>query len=209
MPGSLLRPATTILRRRSNSATIFAVFVLRAGERGKPGILRRRIDAGIKVHRELARIVVKLARPHRIAEPPAGHGVGFRPAVEQDQPVADRRIGQQAHVRLAVIDHVIVDLVRHHGDVGISLQSGDELVDFRLRRHAAGRIGRRIEDEEPRLRRDQLKRFLGGEGEIVLLADRHRNRPRAGVFDHRAIDRESRDRDRGCRRPARRTSGST
>ena len=34
--------------------------------------------------------------------------------------------------------------------------------------------------------------LFGGEGEVVLLADRHRNRPRTGEFDHRAIDRKTR-----------------
>src|SRR5580704_17028298 len=53
----------------------FRRFVLRTGEGCKAGILRRGIDAGMQVDRELARIVVKLSRPYRIAEPPAGHGV--------------------------------------------------------------------------------------------------------------------------------------
>ena len=95
-------------------------------------------------------------------------------------------------MRLAVVKHVVVDFVRHHRDIGMALQSDDELVDFRFRRHAAGGIGRRVENEEPRLRRDEIERFLGGEGEIVFLADRHRDRPRAGELDHRAIDRKAR-----------------
>ena len=166
--------------------------ILRAGERGKPGILRRSIDAGMQIDRELARVVVELARPYRIAEPPAGHGVGLRPAIEQNKPIADRRILQQADVGLAVVEHVVVDLVRHDGDVGMAFEPSDELVDLGLRRHAAGRVGRRIDNQEPRLRRDQAQRFLGGEGEIVLLADRHRHRPRAGELDHRAVDGKAR-----------------
>ncbi len=95
-------------------------------------------------------------------------------------------------MRLAVIDHVVVDLVRHHADIGKFLQAGDELVDLGLAGDAAGRIGRRIEDEQPRLRRDQLQRLFGGEGKAVLLADRHRDWSRPGVFDHRAVNREAR-----------------
>src|SRR2546430_8622737 len=41
--------------------------VLRAGERRKPGILRRGVDAGMQVDRKLARIVVELARPYCVA----------------------------------------------------------------------------------------------------------------------------------------------
>ena len=33
---------------------------------------------------------------------------------------------------LAVVDHVVVDLVRHHADVGKFLQAGDQLVDLAL-----------------------------------------------------------------------------
>ena len=43
---------------------------------------------------------------------------------------------------LAVIDHVVVDLIRHHRDIGKFVQAGNQLVDLALGRHAAGRIGR-------------------------------------------------------------------
>ena len=91
-------------------------------------------------------------------------------------------------MRVAVVNHMVVDLVRHDRDLGKSLQPRDELVHFALSGDAAGRIGRRVQDQEPRLRGDQLERLLGGEGKIVLLADRHRDRPRARVFDHGAVD---------------------
>ena len=94
-------------------------------------------------------------------------------------------------MRLAVVGHVIVDLVRHHRDVGKPLEAGDQLVDLAPRCHPAGRIGRRVHDQQPRPRRDQPERLLGGERKAVLLADRHRNRPRPGILDHRAIDRKT------------------
>jgi hypothetical protein len=105
----------------------------------------------MQIDRQLAGKVVELARPHRIAQPPAGHGIGLGPAIEQDQPVADRGIRQQADMRLAVIDHLVVDLVRHDGDIGPLLQPGNELVDFGFGRDAAGGIGRRVDDDQPRL----------------------------------------------------------
>jgi len=51
--------------------------VLRAGKRGEACELRRRVDAGIEVHGELARLIVELARPYRVAEAPAGHRIGL------------------------------------------------------------------------------------------------------------------------------------
>ena len=92
---------------------------------------------------------------------------------------------------LAVIDHVVVDLVRHHRDVGKFLRGRRRACRLALGRDTAGRIGRRVHDEEPRLRRDQRERLLGREGEIVLFADRHRDRPRAGILNHRAVDRKA------------------
>ena len=76
--------------------------------------------------------LVERLRPHREAEPPAGHGVGLGPAVEQDQPVADLGIGEQRLVREPVIGHLAVDLVRHDRDVGEAREAGDELVDLVL-----------------------------------------------------------------------------
>ena len=92
---------------------------------------------------------------------------------------------------LAVIDHLVVDLVRHHRHIGEVGQPCDELVDLRLRRHAACGVGGRVDDQQPRPRRDQGEGLLGREGEAVLLADRHRDRRRAGVFDHRAVNRKA------------------
>ena len=155
-------------------------------------MLGRCVDAGVQVHRKLSRMVVKLAGPDRITQPPAGHCIGLRPAVEEDQPVADRGIRQKADVTLAVIDHVVVDFVRHHRDVGKILQPGNEPVDLALRGHPAGGVGGGIHDQQTRLRRDQRQGLVGRESKAVLLADRHRDRPRAGILDHGAIDGKAR-----------------
>ena len=168
-PGSLFSSSTTIFRRLSNSATIVADRILRAGQRREAGILRRRVDAGPGVDRELAHVVVERLRPHRVAHPPAGHGVGLRPAVEQDQRgrgSPDRRGARRA-------------AGRHRSSARRSRPTGSRrrgclarpatsCVDLGLGRHAAGRVGGRIEDHQPRLRRDQRERLLGREGEAVL-----------------------------------------
>ena len=136
--------------------------------------------------------VVELARPDRVAEAPAGHRVGLRPAVEQDQPVADRRIGEQADMLLAVIDHVVVDLVRHDRDVRAT--SPDPATSLSISAFGVtppvGLAGELMMISRV-CRRDQLERLVGREREAVLLADRHRDRRRAGELDHRAIDRKA------------------
>ena len=45
-------------------------------------------------------------------------------------------------MRLAVIEHLVVDLVGKHRDVGMALEPGHELVDLRFRGDAAGGICR-------------------------------------------------------------------
>src|SRR5260221_11913705 len=86
--------------------------------------------------------------PDAVAEAPARHRIGLAPAVEQDETVADRGIGQQADMLGAVIDHAAIDLVAHDGDVGETLEPGDEAVDLGARHDAAGRVGRAGEDDE-------------------------------------------------------------
>ena len=54
--------------------------------------------------------------------------------------------GRRTDMRLAIIEHVVVNLIRHDGEVGMAHEPGHELVDFGLWRDAAGRIGRRIKD---------------------------------------------------------------
>ena len=77
-------------------------------------------------------------------------------------------------MREPVIGHLPVDFVRHDRHMRMGGKARDERVDLGLRGHAAGRIGGRIDDQEPRPRRDQRQRLGGGKGEPVFLADRHR-----------------------------------
>ena len=86
--------------------------VLRTFKRRDPGELRRCIDAGIGVDGQLARDVAPRLRPHGIAEPPSGHRVRVRPAVEQNEPVPNLRIVEQRLMREAVIGELAKNLIR-------------------------------------------------------------------------------------------------
>ena len=115
--------------------------ILRPGQSGDAGILRRRVDAGVQIDRQLAGIVIKLARPDGIAQAPAGHGIGLGPAIEQDQPVADGRVIQQGDMLLPVIDELVVDLVAHHRHLRPGFHALDEGFDLGFGGDAAGGIG--------------------------------------------------------------------
>ena len=67
--------------------------VLRAFQRRNPGELGAGVDAGMAVDRQTLGDIDPGLRPHAVAEPPAGHGIGLGPAVEQDQAIADFLVG--------------------------------------------------------------------------------------------------------------------
>ena len=77
-----------------------------------------------------------------LAHAPPGHGIGLAPAVEQDQPVADRFVAEQADMLAAVVEHPAVDLIAHHEDLRVILQALDQPVELLARHRAAGRVGR-------------------------------------------------------------------
>ena len=93
---------------------------------------------------------------HAVAHAPTGHGVGLGETVEQNAALlhaVDRHDGMM----LAFEDEAAVDLVGQHHDVAIADRARDAL-DVVLLQHAAGRILRRIQDDELRAVVDQTRR---------------------------------------------------
>ena len=129
--------------------------------------------------------------PDAVAEAPAGHGVGLGPAVEQDGAVAQMLVGEQAGMGFAVEQQPGINLVAQDGDMGEALQPGGERIDLGLGRHAAGRVGRAVEDDQTGPAGNLFQHLAGAEGEIPLLFQRDRHRRGAGEADHRFVDREA------------------
>ena len=92
---------------------------------------------------------------------------------------------------LPVIDQLVVDFVRHNRHVGPLFHAGDELVDFGLGCDAPGGVGGRVDDDQSCPRRDQRQGFFRRKRKAVFLADRDRHGCGAGIFDHRAVNREA------------------
>jgi len=83
-----------------------------------------------------------------------------------------------------------VDLVGIDPDFRVPPQDGGDGFEILVRQDAAGRILRRVEDDEPCLLRD-LRFELGRiEGEIARLAQMQRHRHRAVCDDLRLVDRK-------------------
>ncbi|MDT4833093.1 hypothetical protein FQZ97_666800 [compost metagenome] len=167
---------------------------LRAGER---------LDRRGLAHRRRARGRLALHHGHRgdqrarsraVADAPASHRIGLRHAVHGERAFAQARLHRHRRCeREAVVEDVLVDVVREHPDVGVVEQHvGDR---FQLRRAVGrtARVRRRVEKEPARARRDGRLQLRRGQAKAVLLAARHRHR-------HAAADLH----DVGVRGPVRR-----
>ncbi len=67
------------------------------------------------------------------------------------------------------------------------MMRGDAL-DVAAREHAAGRILRRVQDDQLGAGRDQARHLVHIHGEIALFAQRNRHRRAACVANHRLVD---------------------
>src|SRR5437667_7419414 len=162
---------------------------LRSAQRFAAGDLSEARGAGIGIRHQPGDMLRQIGAHHAIAHSPAGHGISFGKAIEQNAAIfhaVDRHDG----VMLAFEDEAAVDLVAQHHDVAIADRVRDA-VNVVLRKHAAGRVMRRIHNDQLRAIVDQSGEFADIEAEIHLLAQPDRNRFRADVINHRLVNRES------------------
>ena len=104
-------------------------------------MLSRGIDTGMDIDRQPVSGIGHVFRPDSKAELPACHRVGFRPAIENDQPVSDFRKGEQACHFQPVKDEPVINLIAHQRDMGMIGKAVYKFFDFSPRRHPAGGIG--------------------------------------------------------------------
>ena len=125
-----------------------------------------------------------------VAHAPSGHGVGFGEAVEQNGPLLEAGDAHDGEMFVAVVDEAAVDLVRKNHDVAVA----DGLGDFENvfpGEHAAGRVVRRVQDDQLGAAGNQRGQFLDVHGEVALFAERKRNRASADIIDHGLVDGEA------------------
>jgi len=130
-------------------------------------------------------------RDDRVAEPPASHGIRLREAVEDDRPVGHPGQARERDVLGAVVQDSGIDLVGQHEEVMTDGELGDPL-DVRGGQDAARRVGRRVDDEELRLRCDERGELADVEPELVLHPDRDRYGCAADEARERFVDRIAR-----------------
>ena len=163
--------------------------VVRAGERGDPGQLHRRRRAGDRVDEEPREWLDQRGRHRRIPEPPPGHGIRLREAVEQDGPVEQAVRGDR--IVDALVEQLRVHLVGQDPAVVVGEDAGDLDVQLAVE-CAARRVGGRVQNHHPRPRREPLRQVVRREREVRLLGDRKRHRRGARPVDRRLVDRIAR-----------------
>ena len=171
-------------RRLSNSASQIWQMILRAGERGDAAFLRERsrVARAVALH-GVNRLGNRLRRGEK-TQPPAGHAPRLGEAVNDDGVLVMRRrkTGDALHLR-AIVKQMLVNLVAHDEDVFLHADVAERL-GFLRRINGAGRIARRIQDEQPRVRRDGGAQLRGRDFEFRLVRRLQNHRLRARELHH-------------------------
>src|ERR1700732_5315822 len=128
--------------------------------------------------------------PHNtVSQAPSGHGVGFGESVEQNGALFEPGYAHDREV-LALINKAAVDFVRQNKNVAVA----DGLRHFRnvcLGEHTAGRVVRRVQDDQLRAVGNQRCQFFDIYEKCTFFAQRNRNRLAERILDHRLVDGEA------------------
>ncbi len=111
--------------------------------------------------------------------------VGLAEARHDEAAPRQFRMPRHRLMRLAVVDHVLVDLVRQQQDIG-ACQQLRQLAHVFLAPDRAGRVVRRVDQDHARARRDRGREAVERNAEVRRV-ERDRHRLAAGQFDRRQI----------------------
>ena len=136
--------------------------ILRPGQRLDRRRLADRARVGGRVRLDRAHRLDQRLRAAAIADPPAGHAIGLRDAVDRQGALVEPRLdlGDRRELEI-VIDEVLVHVVGHHPDMRMAQQHLGEPSQFRLGVGGAARVGRRVQDQPFGPRRDRRVEILG------------------------------------------------
>ena len=160
---------------------------LRAVERGDGALLgkRSRVAGAVALH-GVDGLRDRLGRGEE-ADAPAGHRVGLGQAVHDDGVrQVFLREGRHAGERGPVVNEFLVNIVAHdeHALLDADIAQRPDLV---CRVHGAGRVARRVEDEQFRFRRDRLSQLLRRDLELGLVGGVEDHRPGPGELGHLGV----------------------
>ncbi|MNU73739.1 hypothetical protein D3C71_632260 [compost metagenome] len=115
------------------------------------------------------------------ANPPTGHGMGFRQAADHHAALGHARQRRQAHV-VTLERQAFIDLVHHHPQVMGDGEFGDGLQLFAVEHHAGGivRVG---QENRPGPGRDGLGQHRRIDTKIIVRRARHPHQCGAGSLE--------------------------
>ena len=127
----------------------------------------------------------QLDRTCRIADPPAGHRIGFRDAVHGQGAIIKPRFdfGRGAELE-PVKGQMLIHVIRHHPDMRVFHQNIGERLQLVPGIARARRVGGGVEDEPFGLRRDGGVKLLCGDFEAVFELAFDRDGRAAAEQDH-------------------------
>ena len=147
--------------------------------------------AGVDVGEELLGGASRRHQGLGSAEPadlPAGGAERLAARRDRQRPLGHARQGGERDVARAREDEVLVDLVGDDDQVALDRHVGDE-VELLAVEHLAGRVVRRVEQDQPGGRRDRRAQLVGVEPVPArrVGAQQHRHGPRPGQRDARLV----------------------
>src|SRR5208282_2193276 len=154
------------------------------------GHLREAGGAGNRVRIQPRDVRGQIGPHDAVTHAPSGHGVGLGEAVEQNGPLLEAGHAHDGEMFVAVVDQAAVNFVRQNQDVAVADGVGYRENVF-LGEHAAGRVLRRIQDDQLGALGNQRGELFDIEAKIALLAQWNRNRAPADILDHRLVDGEA------------------
>ena len=138
---------------------------------------------------QVGRRLDDVGRPDHPADPPAGHRVGLRHAVEHDAPVDELgHRDRHGHRLRAVVDQVFVDLVGDHPDVVLDRPPADRLGQL-PGGHRPRRVRRRAPQQHLRPLGARLLELLDRRQELGLGPAHHLHGDPAGEADRLRVGR--------------------
>ena len=118
-----------------------------------------------------------------VAQTPARHGIGLREPVEYERPLGHARQRGDARVSLAVVEDLLVHLVREDEQIAFLSERGDG-GELRIVEHPAGRVVRRVDQQDARRGSPRGGERFARQSPVVVRVKRHRHGRAAGELDH-------------------------
>ena len=161
--------------------------VLRTGYGGQGCPLGKGGGAGIGIDHEQLDTPGELRMHNPVTNPPAGHGIGFGKAVQNDGAVLESRDCRDG-IRLVPVDQSVIDLIRQDHYVGSFPQNRGQLLYVPASHQPSRGVAGIVEDDQLCPGRDACPELFQIDPEIIFVQKRNRDRFAARKTDAGFID---------------------